>query len=78
MPVEHVAVRLGGKRIAREPAGERATIDGVRDVEALDCGLEEWDVFFWLEQQLNGLPADETLRGECRDRGRGEGVGLWL
>jgi hypothetical protein len=78
VPLEHVAVGLGGKRIAGQPAGECATVDGVRDVEALDCGLEEWDVFFWLEQQLDGLPADETLRCECRDRGCGEGVGLRL
>jgi len=50
VPLEHVAVGLGGKRIAREPAGECTTVDGVRDVEALDCGLEERDVFSWLEQ----------------------------
>lgn len=78
MPLEHITVGLGRKSIAREPAGECATVDGVRDVEALDGGLEEWDVFFWLEQQLDGLPADETLRSKCRDRGRGEGVGLRL
>ena len=67
MPLEHFAVGSRGEGIAGEPGGEGGPVNGIGDVEALYCGLEEWNVLFWLEQELDSLPSYKALRCERWD-----------
>lgn len=48
------------------------------DVEGADGGLDEGDVFFWSEEDLDGLPAHEAFLCEGGNGGRCEVVGCWL
>ena len=78
MPLEHFAVWLSRERITGKPTRESAAVDRVGDVEALHCGLEERDMFFGLEQELDGLPSYKALGSEGWNCGRGKRVGLGL
>jgi len=50
-----------------EVDGEGLAIVWVLDAESADGVLDEGDVFFGAEEDLNGLPADEAFFCEGRD-----------
>lgn len=74
MPVQHVKVGSAGQGLLREVRWERSAIAWIDDVEPLDGFLEERDVFFWFQKQLDGLPSHKALRREGWDCGRCEGI----
>jgi len=75
VPFLDILVRDEGKGRGGQVEGEGLACVGVLDVEGADGGLDEGDVFFWPEQDLDGLPAHEAFLCESGDGGRCEVVG---
>jgi hypothetical protein len=67
VPYLDVFVGDQGKGFGGEVDGEGLAIVWVLDAESADGVLDEGDVFFGAEEDLNGLPADEAFFCEGRD-----------
>jgi len=67
VPYLDVFVGDQGKGFGGEVDGEGLAIVWVLDAESADGVLDEGDVFFGAEENLDGLPADEAFFCEGRD-----------
>lgn len=78
MPSNHTLIRNQRKRTYRNRTWKLLSRVRMLDMEVLNCILDEWYMFVWSKQYLDGLPTHKTAGCEGRDRGRNEvGFGVW-
>lgn len=76
MPLNHFQVWFIWKGFLGKNLWKWAAALWVGDFKALHRGLQKRNMFFWLEEKLDGFPSNEALRGQCRNGGRHEWVDL--
>lgn len=65
VPFRHFEVWTPGQGFPREVSRERTAIAWVCDFEPFDGCLEVRDVYFWFQEELDGLPSNKALGCEC-------------
>lgn len=70
VPCADRGVRFGGKGSGSDVSWKRLASVGICQIPVLDSVDDEWDMFFWGEQNLDGLPAHKAPEGQGGNGGR--------